>query len=230
MISSMPTFKYSIPAQEQIFSGLWDKFSQQVMTGEGSVDFPDAAELYPRYTTTVIRLPKTLSEKLAHELQGACAEDYHYPTEDVHLTLLNLDSLLLGRQDIDWVALREHIAQAIKGLPALEFEIRDIGIFPTTVYAQAYDMHGGLELYRNAIVKAVASYLQVEASAAALVPGVAFINLVRFKNKPEPSLVEFIRNKRETEVGTFKPTEFEVVTTDKLLSKPHTIQRAVIGL
>jgi 2'-5' RNA ligase len=200
------------------------------MAGEGNVDFPDAAELYPHYTTTVIRLPKTLSEKLAGEVRSACADDYHYPTEDVHLTLLNLDSLLLGHQNIDWVALGAHITQASKGLPALEFEIRGIGIYPTTVYAQAYDMHGGLELYRNAIAKAVASYLQVEASAAALVPGVAFINLVRFKNKPERSLVEFIRNKREIKAGTFKPTEFEVVTTDKLLSKPNTVQRAVIGL
>jgi hypothetical protein len=225
--------KYSVEEQEKIFSGFWSKFSEQIVSGRGVVDFPSGSDLQPHHITTVIRLPSGISEKLHKELSDIFFSHYHYPAEDIHLTLINLDKLLGDQKNVDWQELDLCISKEVRELPQLQFHVRGMGVFPTTILAQIYDTNSTLELYRAAIIKGVGTYLSKEidiTSITALVPGITFANLVRFKSKPEPSIVELIGFKREKEFGSFHPTKFEIVTTNKLLSTDGTITNAVVQL
>lgn len=225
--------KYSIKEQKKIFLGFWDKFSEQIVSNQGTVDFPSESDLYPHHITTVIRLPLEISEKLHQELNDVLPSDYHYPIKDTHLTLINLDKLLGRQKNIDWQELGLRIFKEVQFLPKLQFHVRGIGVFPTTVFAQIYDVSGSLELYRAGIIKGVGVYLSKKidiTTVTALVPGITFANLIRFKVKPGPLFIKSISYKQDIDIGSFQPAKFELVTTNKLLSANGTITNAVIQL
>lgn len=220
---------YSLEEQKNIFSQFWSKFSAQIISGDGVVD----SELSSRHITTIVRLPVDIATRISDGCKDVAPYDYHYPVEDLHLTLINLDKLLGHQKDINWDKLGMCIAEEIKNLPPLELHIRGVGVFPTTIFAQVYDANSVLELYRMGIVKATKAYLSIDEpndGMSALVPGIAFANIVRFKEKPTPTLIESIRKMREYEFGVFNPLGLEVVTTDRLLSKNGTIVRKIIKL
>ncbi len=229
----MPARLYPISAQQEIFLDFWDRFSQQVANNEGTVDFPRDTDLKPRHITTIIRLPEDIAEKLAEQIKTICPNDYHYPISDMHLTLINLDKLLGAREHVNWQHLSALITEETSNLSDLTFTVRNINIFPTTVFAEIYDENGVLEAYREAILRAVRTYLSLDfdlSNYTALVPGITFTNLIRFKNKPNPAIIDEIKNKRVMGFGTFKPSEFEIVTTNKLLSLGGTIINSVVPI
>ena len=205
---------------------VWNKFSEQIESRNGSVDFPSASELLPHHTTTVIRLPEHISKRLHDCLITICPSDYHYPAKDMHLTLINLDELLSAQGVIHWESLASHISEQVSKLPQLEFQVSGINVFPTTIFAEIYDKTGLLEAYRQAIIRGVSSYLSVEVEPGnyhALVPGITFTNVVRFKNIPDPSLIEQLEPIRKNDFGAFRPEAFEIVETNKLLSSTGTV-------
>lgn len=222
---------YPINAQQEIFLDFWNRFSQQVANSEGTVDFPRDTDLKPHHITTIIRLPKDIAEELVEQIKTISPNDYHYPTSDMHLTLINLDKLLADQEHINWQYLSTLMTEEINNLPSLNFIVRGINIFPTTIFAEIYDKNGVLEAYREAILRAVRTYLSLDfdlSNYTALVPGVTFTNLIRFKNKPSPAIIDEIKNKRAMEFGAFKPDKFEIVKTNKLLSIDGTIIKSVI--
>lgn len=229
----MPARLYPINTQQEIFLDFWNRFSQQVTNSEGAVDFPRNTDLKPHHITTIIRLPEDIAEKLAEHVKTICPNDYHYPTSDVHLTLINLDKLLGDQEHVNWQHLSALITEEMSNLSDLIFTVRNINIFPTTIFAEIYDKNGVLEAYREAILRAVHTYLSLDfnlSNYTALVPGITFTNLIRFKNKPNPAIIDGIKNKRAIEFGTFKPDKFEIVTTNKLLSIDGTIINSVIPI
>lgn len=229
----MASFVYSVDEQEKVFSGFWDKFSTQIAGGQGAVDFPTGNDLLPHHITTITRLPQNLASGLYEKLGGICPEEYHYPSTDIHMTFINLDKLLNYREDIDWNGLANAISSAIEGLPELHFRLKGIGVFPTTIFAQAYDESGVLEQYRSAIAEAVTNHQSLNISPdeiKALVPGIIFANVIRFKQKPQPEIIQAIGNLRNLDIGAFKPTKLELVATNKLLSLEHTVVHANIQL
>jgi 2'-5' RNA ligase len=224
---------YSPKSQRAIFTGFWKQFSTQIINRQGTVDFPTDDELLPHHITTVIRLPQHLANELFEKLATVCTDDYHYPSTDIHMTLLNLDKLLDYQKDIDWGSLANAIHAAIEGLPELHFRLKGIGVFPTTIFAQAYDESGALEQYRSAIAKAVIGHHPLDINPneiKALVPGITFANVIRFKQKPNPEIIQVINNLRDFEMGSFRPKEFEIVTTDKLFSANHTVVHTTLQL
>lgn len=225
--------RYSIDEQKQIFADLWDKFSVQIKNGNGTVDFPNGDELSPHHVTTIIRLPQAIAGQLRAMLADICPNDYHYPPSDLHLTLINLDKLLRDTPEVDWQSLGLHISEYVSKLPALEFEVGGINVFPTTLFAEIYEKTGVLEAYRNAIIQGVGSYLSVDLNPddyGALVPGITFTNVVRFKSTPLPSVIDPVTKLRTMSIGSFKPTTFELVVTNRLLSIDGTAIKTTVAL
>lgn len=232
-MNNMPARRYSVDTQQEIFLDFWNRFSKQIADDRGAVDFPTEAELKPHHITTIIRLPEHIVEKLAEQAKGLCPNDYHYPTSDMHLTLINLDKLLGNREQINWQQLSALMTEETSNLPSLDFTVRGINTFPTTIFTEIYDTNGVLEAYREAILRAVRTYLSSDfnlTSYTALVPGITFTNLIRFKSKPDPSIIDAVKSKRTVELGTFKPSNFEIVTTNKLLSSEGTIIHSVVPI
>ena len=178
-------------------------------------------------------MPEDIAEKLAGQVKAVCPNDYHYPTSDIHLTLINLDKLLGAQEHINWQQLSALMTEEIENLPSLTFTVRNINTFPATIFAEIYDENGVLEAYREAILRAVRTYLSLDfdlSNYTALVPGITFTNLIRFKSRPNPAIVDAIQNERTVKFGTFKSNKFEIVTTNKLLSIDSTIINSVIPI
>lgn len=218
-----------------MFDDFWLRFSRQITDGNGQIDFPTQTEMKPIHTTTVVRLPAEITEKcsnLVDEIKAAYPSHYYYPISDMHFTLLNLDKLITASSGgIDTELVTDKIKQALENLPPLEMKACGLGVFPTTIFIKLYDMSGVIEEYRNAIKGAVLDTLAIaETDTKALVEGIAFANLVRFRHAPEPELINMINGMRNTEVGTFKASCIELVETNKLLSLPETLVRGKIAL
>lgn len=229
----MPAHHYSVHTQQKVFLDFWNRFSQQITNNEGAVDFPSDDGLKPHHITTIIRLPEDIANKLVQQTISICLNDYRYPTRDIHLTLINLDELLGSQEKVDWQHLSSLMTEEVSDLPSLVFTVRNISTFPTTIFAEIYDEKGLLESYREAILRAVRTYLSLDfdlSNYTALVPGIAFTNLIRFKTKPNPAVIDEINNKRAIEFDTFKPSKFEIVTTNKLLSMGGTIINSVVPI
>lgn len=221
--------------QQAVFDDFWLRFSRQITDGNGQVDFPTQAEMKPTHTTTVVRLPNEITEKCSHLADGIKAvypDHYYYPNSDMHFTLLNLDKLIAASNGgIDTELINNNIKQALANLPPLEMKVCGLGVFPTTIFIKLYDVSGVIEEYRSAIKDAVLESLAIAGTdTKALVEGIAFVNLVRFTNAPEPELVNMVSGMRDTELGTFKASSVELVETNKLLSLPETIIRGKIAL
>lgn len=224
-----------IQQQQAVFEDFWLRFSEQVKNGEGQVDFPSQVEMKPTYTTTVVRLPPELTERCLHlvkEIRAAYPDHYYYPKSDMHFTLLNLDKLITANNgEIDPDSVTRNLKQALANLPPLEINVTGLGLFPTTIFAKLYDVSGVLEEYRTAIKSAVVDTLAIaETDTKALVEGIAFVNLVRFRHTPEPELVNLVKGMRDTGLGTFRAGNVELVETNKLLSLSETIVRGTITL
>lgn len=225
------------PAEQQqaVFDDFWLRFCKQIKDGDGQVDFPSQSEMKPIHTTTVVRLPAEITEKcsrLVEYIKAAYPDHYYYPKSDMHFTLLNLDKLIAASDGgIDTELVTENIRQALANLPPLEMKVCGLGLFPTTIFAKVYDVAGILETYRNAIKDAVSDTLAISGTdTKALVESIAFVNLVRFKDVPEPALVKIVYGMRDTELGAFKASSVELVETNKLLSLSETIIGGKIAL
>lgn len=232
---STDTSNSPIEQQQAVFDDFWLRFSRQIKAGNGQVDFPSQAEMKPTHTTTVVRLPVEITDECSHlveEIKATYPDHYYYPQSDMHFTLLNLDKLIATSNNrIDTELITNNIKQALADLPPLEMKVCGLGLFPTTIFAKLFDVSGVIEEYRSAIKDAVLNALSIsETDTKALVEGIAFVNLVRFKYAPEPELVNMVNVMGDTELGTFKASCIELVETNKLLSLPETIIRGKIAL
>jgi 2'-5' RNA ligase len=221
--------------QTAVFEDFWRRFSAQVRNGEGKADFPSDSELKAQHHTTVVRLPKELAQrcaKLIQPLKEQFPDHYYYPAQDLHFTLLNLDALINANTApaVDFAFIADSLKQTIAGLPPLTLQLKGLGLFPTTIFAQVYDTSGTIELYRTAIRETVRKSLSLDIDVEPLVKDIAFVNLGRFKHTPEKEIVETVEAHRRTEIGTFTVDAIELVTTDRLLSKPNTTLNGAIRL
>ena len=215
----------SIDEQKFIFSNYWDEFSAQIKSGDSFVDFPGEKDSRLRYFTSIIRLPSEIARKLYNSVNSICPNDYHYPVSDIHTTVVGIQRVDAGDDDINWSIFNDDIAERIKDLEQLELNVCGLGIFPTTIYAQIYIKPGVIDLYRQAVLDAYKTFKAIDPDksiAKIISPGVAFANLVRFKNQPDNTLLNDISKLRNANFGTFSPEFIEVVKTNKLFQSQHT--------
>jgi 2'-5' RNA ligase len=226
---------YSLEKQAAVFEDFWHRFNTQVRNGEGKIDFPPPSELTARHHTTVVRVPSDLAQRCAaliQPLKEAFPDHYYYPAQELHFTLINLDAFVGASRAsaVDFVAIAEGLKQSVALLPPLTLQLKGLGIFPTTIFAQVYDTSGTIELYRTAIKKTLQALLSLDVDAEHLVKGMAFVNIARFKHAAGPEIVDALEKYRQADIGSFTAEAIELVTTDKLFSRSNTVVHDTIRL
>jgi hypothetical protein len=216
-----------IAQQANIFNGYWGQFSGQVRAGKGLSDFPAAQNLVSKYVTTVARIPDSIAHKMevvGNAIIDVYPEHYLYPSTDLHFTFMNLDAFFPQGFQKQHEFIFKALDDALSRLPPLEFEVKGMSVFPTTIFAQLFDTNGVIEQYRRAIqsvLQETIGFAPIENKSTT--EHVVFVNLIRFKDVPSPGIVDLVESFQKTKFGSFRPFELELVTTDKLFSSKNTL-------
>jgi hypothetical protein len=168
-----------------------------------------------RYVTSVLRVPDDIAQVVTGVVRAlpGVAGHYLYPSADLHLTVLNLDS---ARQTT--VEDRAQAAEsALHDLPTFPVKLAGIGVSQQSVYVRAYDPTGSLWRLRGRLASATGCHQPVPRRL------LGFVNVVRFTRPCVADLLKGLSSLRPASLGTFDVSAVEVVHTDKVLSTAETI-------
>ncbi len=217
-----------ISDQLAAYDDYWRKFSAQIVDGGGVGEFSESQSQVV-CATIVARLPAAVATALVNVLKPLRMKfpnHYFYPADTVHLTLVDVSSLV---EDGDFTRISPATEKAFSLLadelldePPLKLRLQGLGLFPTTVFGQLLDLESRITRLRERI----GELIRRETGAVlrpAVAPGLVFANLVRFSTVPSAEVVNEVGALREQPRQSFEVANFEVVTTDKVLSRQRTI-------
>jgi hypothetical protein len=178
--------------------------------------------------TVVARLPEAVSTALVNVLEPLrrrFPDHYFYPVETIHFTLIDVSPLIkmddFSRIPLAAVEAFSLLEEELHDEPPLKLRLQGLGLFPTTVFGQLLDLEGRITHLRDR----VGELFRRETGAmlqSAVAPGLVFANLVRYSAVPSAGVVDEVRTLRGRPRLSFEVANFEVVTTDKVLSRRNT--------
>jgi hypothetical protein len=216
-----------ISDQLAAYERYWRTFSAQIVSGKGIGELTES-ESRVVCATIVARLPSAVASALVDALKPLIErfpEHYYYPVETIHLTLTDL-SLLFDGSDFSKISLATARAlsvleEELSDEPPMKLRVQGFGLFPTTVFGQLLDLDGRVTDLRER----VGELLRREVGAVlrpAVAPGLVFANVARYSVPPSAGVVDEIARFRECPRLSFEAANFEIVTTDKVLSRRNT--------
>jgi 2'-5' RNA ligase len=218
---------------ENEFSAIWSKFSNQIKNHGGNIDttIQNTHDGLNRTLTTVVRIGSKLNnhfyERLT-KLSEQFPEHYFYPPSDIHFTIINCTPFLRTPSllnDEDILALSDKINSSLNRHGPIEIVAKGLNVFPTTVFVQLFDFNGAISGIRNILRNNLRKYAYHPNIAKRIIlpkPFIVFANIIRFTTIVSENLIHQIEKSRKDKFGKFYIDTFELVTTDKFLSKEAT--------
>lgn len=228
-----PSQEQNVEISDQLatYDDYWHKFGAQVAGGDGVGEFSES-ESQVVCATIVARLPTGIATALVDvlkPLRRKFPDHYFYPADTIHLTLLDVSPLIedgdLSRIPLAAVNAFSLLERELHDQPPLKLRLQGLGLFPTTIFGQLLDLEGRITYLRER----VSELLRRETGAVlrpAVAPGLVFANLVRYSAVPATAVVDEVSAFRERPRLSFEVANFEVVTTDKVLSRRCTTVHA----
>lgn len=204
-------------AQQAGFGLLQVRESRRLARGAQPLDLD--ARL--RHVTSVVRVPGDLAGVLTDVVRGLDGVEGHYvyPSNDLHLTVLNLDA---ARQP---VADRLRAAGgAVARTPGFGVVLAGLGVSRSSVYARAYDTTGALWRLRGRLATATGCRPPLPLRL------LGFVNLVRFARPDVGDLAGGLEALRRVPLGVLEVTAVQIVCTDKVLSLAETVVLKTVPL
>jgi len=215
------------------FDDIWLKFAGPVRGAVLSAPKPGEPS---NILTSVVRIPAQLADDImtvVSALSRRFPGHYLYPKTDLHLTVLNCTPALEDprQPSSDEVhSIAEDFQEIVSQFRPFQLRLCGLNVFPTTVFAQVLDESHSLETLRERLRRRFDERLRWSGThdAAQLVPSpsLSYVNVLRFDSVVEPALLDGINHLRRVDLGHFTVSSIELVTTDKLLSMPHTVSQA----
>jgi hypothetical protein len=180
-----------------------------------------------RYLTAIFRLPDPAARQLAAAaLPLAAPGRYAYPTEALHMTLLNLDPWR-ERFGPGCEGAAAAVRDALEGAPPVAVGIEGLGLARQSVYARVFSPDASLLRSRLRLVSALGlppGWVRGHEPALALLP-VGLVNVVRFRAPPGAGAARAVAAaSRGLRVAAFALEELEVVLADRVLSAERTME------
>lgn len=178
----------------------------------GRGDVFDKAAAYS-CVTSVTRVPEEQSTRMRDAVGSIAGIDRHYvyPPTDLHRTIANLDASPLDPDD-----LVKRVADAVAGAAPFEVRLRGLAITSQSIYAQAWDMSGGLRRVRECVQDAAGIRLPLMRRT------LGFVNLARFRERDVQALRAGIGRFARADFGAFTVGTVEIVRTDKVFAADRT--------
>lgn len=216
-----------ISDQLAAYDDYWRKFGAQIAGGGGAGEFSES-ESQVVCATIVARLPAAVATALVDvlgPLRKKFPGHYFYPADTIHLTLIDVSPLVdfgdFSRIPVSAVKAFSILEEELRDEPPLELRLQGLGLFPTTVFGQLLDLKGRITYLRERVGELLRRETGVVLRPA-VVPGLVFSNVVRYTAVPSAGVVDEVGACREAPRLSFEVANFEVVTTDKVLSRRHT--------
>lgn len=216
-----------ISDQLAAYDDYWRKFGAQIADGGGIGEFSES-ESQVVCATIVARLPVAVATALVDVLDPLRRKfpgHYFYPLDTIHFTLIDVTPLVeygdFSRVPVSAVKAFSTLEEELREEPPLKLRLQGLGLFPTTVFGKLLDLEGRITYLRERVGTLVRQETGVVLRPA-VAPGLVFSNLVRYSAVPSAGVVDEVGACRERPRLSFDVANFEVVTTDKVLSRRHT--------
>jgi hypothetical protein len=182
------------------------------------------------------RLPQQATSgiaKILSDLQRCDPSHHYYPTDTIHVTIQNFDSM----KDVDRSQLLAQLRHCIGSLRPFSLSARGLGVSPNSVFVQLFPEDRSLrDLRRKLSLLTPDSHTRQRATDTRLVRDLlfrrlAFANLIRFSGPISLPFIREIARHRTTGFGSFCVEALELVQTDRLFSEAGTtiVDRMPLG-
>lgn len=223
-------------SQKLRFDSLWGKYSKAVSAGDSYVDnqFSGGDIL-----TLVARLDHNIQTSLSIATTKIAADSrafYTYPPRTIHTTILFLTPYVGPEINLE----KQHrvldaVSRAVSKSPAINYQVRGLGIFPTTIFSQLYiDQSNQLGDLRHAIADSLKMAGLISPATAIYEDNLdwqlSFANVARCLQPMGHDTVERVSPLRHLSFGQGTLRHLELVTTDKFLSVDNTRTLATLTL
>ncbi len=165
-------------------------------------------------------------QRIQHQIQAVLPNQYFYPLNDLHFTVLSLVSCTPDF-DAKELSLRKYIdlvQEAIFGHQAFQLNLRGLTMTRSAIMAQGFFPSGSLDHIRD--------HLRTVFHASDLYHTIdrrykletAHSTLIRFSNSVlnRAPLLPLIEQLRQIEIGAFPVTDLQLVSNDWYLRQQHT--------
>jgi 2'-5' RNA ligase len=202
------------------FEEAWQRESAIVESGKGEVDIGLGVgrRTSPPIATVVTRLePKTSVsvQRAIGEVASSNPGHYIYPVSDIHLTLIDVS---LHLRHASHEAIAATVDRCLRMTDPFRLDARGLGLFRTCAFVQLWDQTHALRRVRMRLADALGDLT----GQPSKVNDLAFANVMRFLEIPDPAIVNALRSWRSHDFGSFEVREAELVLTDKFLSAAAT--------
>ena len=180
----------------------------------------------------IARMPTVAGTQISQimaELQRLHPRHHYYPANSLHVTIKNLDRV--AQREPDGQTLFSRIRGAVEESPSFALKGKGLGVSPSSIFLQLYPQDQSLADLRRRLSAATGDSdrrrreyrsLWGELADRYLFGRMAFATLIRFSGPVTPAFLNEIARHSETDFGMFLINAFEMVETDKFLSKTGT--------
>lgn len=175
-----------------------------------------------RYGLTLVLRPsdkiKQQCQLLVQTLRQFEPEQYYYPAEDIHITLLSIISCYDGfqLQQVNLSNYIEIINQSVQCIPPFQLDFKGITTSNAGVMLQGFNHQGTLNQCRQNLRQSLKHSTLQQSVDARYILQTAHSTLMRFRhplNNPD-RFIQILQDYRETDFGRCETAQIELVGTD----------------
>ncbi len=207
---------------ETIYRNMWLNAEQKILAGQYDIDTLIGSEKDTRRGMTLLSyLHETdgpVSRRLMafnEELARHEPDQYFYPENELHLTILSIISCIEGFRltDIDSAAYREIIREATRHIGPLEIHCKGITASAACVVVQGYPLNDQLEALRDGLRVALGNSSLSTTMDSRYKLATAHSTIARFQAPLRNShrLIELLRDYRDYDFGVYKVHQVDLV-------------------
>lgn len=187
---------------------------------------PPSGQAAAAHLTLVARLPQQATsgiDEILADLRRRDPSHHYYPTDTIHVTIRNFDSM----NDVDRSQLRAQLRHCIGSLRPFTLRAQGLGVSPNSVFVQLFPEDRSLWELRRKLALPTRDSFHARAMDSSRVRDLlfrrlAFANLIRFSGPISLPFIREIARHRTTSFGGLCVEALELVQTDRLFSAAGT--------
>lgn len=213
------------------FDKNWHRFSEELRRGDVPA-YPERKNVYgkEKFLTLIVRLEETMLEriyKVCKVLSSFDSDHYFYPTQNIHMTVLDCTSFVPDRHSFSTeniTPILEICNSVINRQSSFKIRGKGLNLFPTTVFVQLFNQDYTLwQLRYNLHEILVKSLGKNNYESLIPPPFLSYANVVRFTHRNELEFINEVQKFRVEDFSSMVVKQIELVVTDKVLSTQNTV-------
>jgi 2'-5' RNA ligase len=207
---------------QKTYDDMWENAIQCIKNDKYEVDSSiNSSEDTRRGVTVLSYLPKALGvaiSELLDELKGIEPEQYYYPTNELHLTILSIITCVkdFKLSDIDVKAYSDAFEQTVKNIGPIKIRYSGITASPSCILVQGFPDNDQLNLLRDKLRSSFKKSNLYTTIDLRYEISTAHSTVVRFRSplRNGDALIEVLSKYRAIDFGTHVVDRLDLVFND----------------